>query len=179
MERTDSLEKTFMQGKIKGKRQRGRQKMKLLGGITDLMNMSLIKFWELMIDRETWKAAPHDIAKSWTWLRDLTELRTSESMQKSLGSCQACGSGGSGERFRWKGRLPVLWCRSLNPRQGAQDFECITKYCFLKKQKTVFCRSENFDWVYSLDFTEGCGRDLEWAESAKVRWPATGGLGLW
>ena len=54
---------------------------------------------------------------------------------ESLGSSQACGPGGSGERFWWKGRLPILWCRSLNPRQGAQDFECVTKYCFLKKKK--------------------------------------------
>ena len=66
MGRTDSLEKTLMQGKIKGRRQRGRQKMKLLGGIPDLMSMSLSKLWELVMDRETWHAAPHDTAKSWT-----------------------------------------------------------------------------------------------------------------
>ena len=72
--RTDSFEKTLMQGKIKGRRQRGRQKMKLLGGSTDLMNMSLSKIWELVMDRETWNTAPHDIEKSWTWLRDWTEL---------------------------------------------------------------------------------------------------------
>ena len=66
MGRTDLLEKTLMQGKIKGRRQRGRQKMKLLGGITDFMNMSLSKLQELVKDRETWHAAPHDIAKSWT-----------------------------------------------------------------------------------------------------------------
>ena len=66
MGRTDSLEKTLMMGKIKGRRQRGRQKMKLLGGITDLMKMSLSKLRELVMDRETWHATPHDIAKSWT-----------------------------------------------------------------------------------------------------------------
>ena len=55
-----------MLGKIKGRRQRGRQKMKLLGGIINLMNMSLNKLWELVMDREPWHAAPHDIAKSWT-----------------------------------------------------------------------------------------------------------------
>ena len=66
MGRTDSLEKTLMQGKIKGRRQSGRQKMKLLGGITDLLNLSLSNFRELVMDRETLHAAPHDIAKSWT-----------------------------------------------------------------------------------------------------------------
>ena len=63
MRRTDSLEKTLMQGKIKGRRQRGRQKMKLLGGITNLMNMSLSKLQELVMDRETWHAAVHGMAK--------------------------------------------------------------------------------------------------------------------
>ena len=53
-----------MLGKIKDRRQRGRPKMKLLGGIADLMNMSLRKLWELVMDREAWRAAPHDIAKS-------------------------------------------------------------------------------------------------------------------
>ena len=66
MGRTDSLEKTLMQGKIKGRRKRGRQKIKLLGGITNLMNMSLSKLREFVMDREAWQAAPHDIAKSWT-----------------------------------------------------------------------------------------------------------------
>ena len=61
MGKTDSLENTLMQGKIKGRRQRGRQKMKLLGGITDLMNMSLSNVRELVMDRETWHDAPHDI----------------------------------------------------------------------------------------------------------------------
>ena len=74
MGRTDALGKTLMQGKIKGRRQRGRQKMKLLGGITDLMNMSLSKLQDLVMDRETRHAAPHDIANSLTWLRDWTEL---------------------------------------------------------------------------------------------------------
>ena len=64
IQRIDSFQKTLMLGKIKGRRQRGRQKMKLLGGIINLMNMSLSKLWELAMDREAWLAAPHDIAKS-------------------------------------------------------------------------------------------------------------------
>ena len=70
MRRTDSLEKTLMQGKIKGRRQRGRQKMKLLGGITDLMNMSLSKLQDLVMDREAWHAAVYSVLESWTQLRD-------------------------------------------------------------------------------------------------------------
>ena len=66
MGRTDSLEKTLMKGKIKGRRERGRQKMKLLGGIINLMNKSLSKLRELVMNRETWRAAPHDTAKSLT-----------------------------------------------------------------------------------------------------------------
>ena len=74
MQRADSFEKILMLRKIEGRRRRARQRMRRLDGFTDTVEMSLSKLWDLVMDREVWRAVVHGVAKSWTQLSNSTEL---------------------------------------------------------------------------------------------------------
>ena len=84
MWRVDSLEKTLMLGGIRGRRKRGRPRMRWLDGITDSMDVSLSELRELVMDREAWRAAIHRVTKSWTWLNDWNELNWTEPLNLTI-----------------------------------------------------------------------------------------------
>ena len=111
MRRVDSLEKTLMRGGIGGRRRRGRQRMRWLDGITNSMDRSLCKLWELVMDREAWRAVIHGLAKSRTRLSNWTELKTPSIIQlhpedKDLVDITALSWGGMQMNKSWSHLLP-------------------------------------------------------------------------
>ena len=107
MRRADSFEKTLMLGKIEGRMRRGWQKMRWLDGITDSMDMSLGKLWELVTGREAWCAVVHGVAKSWPWLSDWTEWLIITEIQGpgGLGPTGTTQKGQLSSRVPWRAGL--------------------------------------------------------------------------
>ena len=172
MWRSSSLEETLMLGTIVGRR-RGTKRMRRWDGITDSMDMSLRKLHKIVKDREACSVAIRVITKCQTWLSNWIIPMRTEGPVKPLALVGVEKDLGGKGVFTFSGSCPWI--------QGKEHkiLNVLGNFFFLKKQNSVFCRSERFDWVCALDFTEGCGRKLEWAVSEKTRWPASGGWDMW
>ena len=128
MPRADSSEKTLMLGKIEGRRRRGQQRMRRLDGITDSMDISLGKLWELVVDREAWRAVVHRVTKSQTWLSNWTELNWTEPSENSKPPLK----GPEGWDAMWRQKIKGHWnsiCGNKGVILGIQCSRAFRRLC--------------------------------------------------
>ena len=172
MSRPSSLEETLMLEKKKLGRKRGNERMRLWDGITYSKDMSLRKLYETVKDREACFVAEQVITKSQIWLSNWMIPMWTQGPVKALVLV------GVEKDLDGRGGFPSSGAGPWIQGKEHKILNVLPSIVFWKT-KFLFCRKESFDWVCSLDFTEGCRRDLEWAESAKTRWPAAAGWSLW
>ena len=144
MWRVDSLEKTLMLGGIRGRRRRGRQRMKCLDGITDSMDVNLSELQELVVDREAGRAVIHGVAKSQTRLSDWTELNWTELMESRKTVLMNLFTGKN-----WRCRHGMAWWAQLGKERVGQMEKIASTYTHC-----VHAQSLRHVWLFATPWTE-------------------------